>query len=295
MEHPMDDDLRLAEDLSQTAQDAFYLASRLCVSCRDIHAVRPYIRLSRGSTGMETETSGIGPVMTDLIGAGRRRVLIAGALDTGILACVARAAEGHQADIVVLDICATPLELCRKYAERWSLHIETVCEDLAQFERERDFDIVLIDGTLPYIPEHSRVGTLRRIARALEQDGRLVLLFKTRIRTADGLAVQNIDGATRAVLSELHRLGVALPEPDESFAVRLKAFARGSAAHTDAFSSPEEVDALLDSAGFAIETRRQIDLGRGGPKKSVTARNSTHRYLVIASCGTNWSVTGSST
>jgi ubiquinone/menaquinone biosynthesis C-methylase UbiE len=283
----MGEDLSFSEDLPRAAQDAFYLAGRLCVSCRNIHAVRPYIRLSRGPTGMENETSGIGPAMADLLGTGRHRVLIAGALDTGILACVARAAEGHQADIVVLDICATPLELCRKYAERWSLHIETVCQDLAQFERERDFDIVLVDGTLPYIPEHSRVGTLRRIARALHQDGRLVLLFKTRIRTNDGLEAQNADGATQAVISELHRLGIALPEPDEAFAVRLKAFARGSAAHTDAFSSPEEVEALLDSAGFAIETRRQIDRDRGGPKKSVRAINPTHRYLVIARCGTD--------
>lgn len=232
----MGDDLSFAEDLPRTAQDAFYLAGRLCVSCQNIHAVRPYIRLSRGSTGMESEMSGLGPVMADLLGTGRHRILIAGALDTGILACVARAAVGHRADIVVLDICATPLELCRKYAER--------C-------------------------------------------GRLVLLFKTRMRTADGLAAQNVDGATQAVISDLHRLGVALPEPDEAFAVRLKAFARGSAAHTDAFSSPEEVDALLDSAGFAIETRRQIDLDRGGPKKGVTARDPTHRYFVIASCGTD--------
>jgi len=294
MEDPMDEDLRFAEDLPRTAQDAFYLAGRLCVLCRNIHAVRPYIRLSRGSTGMESEMSGIGPVMADVLGTGRHRILIAGALDTGILACVARAAEGYRAEIVVLDICATPLELCRKYAQRWSLHIETVCEDLAHFERERDFDIVLIDGTLPYIPEHSRIETLRRVARALHQDGRLVLLFKTGERTADGLAAQNTDGAPQAVISELHRLGVALPEPEEAFAARLKDFARGSAAHTDAFSSPEEVDALLDSAGFVIEIRRQIDVDRARPRKNVVARNSAQRYLVVASRKTDRSVAGCS-
>jgi hypothetical protein len=278
----MADDTRFAEDLVETACDAFSLAGRLCVSCRDIHSVRPYIRLSRGSVGIKGEMSDLGPVLTELLGAGRHRILIGGALDTGILACVARAAQGHRADIVVLDICATPLELCKKYAERWSLHIETVCQDLACLERERDFDIVLIDGTLPYIPEHSRVEALRRVARSLRRDGRLVMMFKTRDRTNDTLLEKNANGASKAIISELHRLDVTLPEPLEVFTGRLQAFAESSAAHAAAFSDPQEVDVLLDSAGFVIEARHQGDVGRVPSKERAGPRNSTRRHLVTA-------------
>ena len=82
------------ERLSDLAAQAYQLSDRLCGSCRDLHALWPYIRLSRSSTGVEVEGSRLTQVLRQLIADGRRDVLIAGAADTGLLALVARAGAG---------------------------------------------------------------------------------------------------------------------------------------------------------------------------------------------------------
>jgi len=280
---------RYSENLRQLAAEAFDLAGHLCACCRNVHAVWPYIRLSRASTGVETGISGLEQLIGELVGGGRRRVLIGGARDTGILALVARAGADHGADIVVLDVCATPLELCRRFAQRWSLTIETVREDLANLGRERDFDVVIIHGTLSYIPENERAKALRHIARSLRHDGRLVLLFNTSERIHGPLASQHDDGYPEWVINELRRLHVPLPEPADAFAARLKADAQAREAREGAFTTLKQVDALLGSAGFAVETRRQIEVNLVGPMKHFVSRISKRRYLAVASLKPDYS------
>ena len=95
--------------------EAYELSGRLCGTCRDLHALWPYIRLSRASTGIEVQASKLESRLGDLFARGLRRLLIAGSADTGLLALAARAGADHGVNIVVLDICETPLELCRTF------------------------------------------------------------------------------------------------------------------------------------------------------------------------------------
>jgi hypothetical protein len=44
---------RYDEDLQRLAAEAYEVSGRLCRSCRDLHALWPYIRLARASTGVE--------------------------------------------------------------------------------------------------------------------------------------------------------------------------------------------------------------------------------------------------
>jgi len=108
----------------------------------------PYIRLSRSSTGLESEGSELELALREFIAGGLRRVLIAGSADTGLFALVARAGADHGADIVVLDICESPLELCRRLANQWSMQIETRRQDLLELDDRQEFDLVLVHGTL---------------------------------------------------------------------------------------------------------------------------------------------------
>src|SRR6266853_5198646 len=120
------------EDLPRLAAWSFELSKRLCRSCGQLHALWPYIRLARASTGIEAAASHLQSLLAARIAAGRRRVLIAGAADTGLPALVARAGAGHDPDIVVLDRCRTPLELCGRLGR--SLRIATVHEDLRDLD-----------------------------------------------------------------------------------------------------------------------------------------------------------------
>src|SRR5258706_2553995 len=125
-----------AEDLQRLAAEAYELSGRLCGSCRDMHALWTYIRLSRASTGVEAQASNLETQLTAVLAGGRRHVLIAGSQDTGLLALVARAGADHEIDITVLDICETPLELCRAFARQWSLPITTIGQDLLDLDIE---------------------------------------------------------------------------------------------------------------------------------------------------------------
>lgn len=275
--------VRFTEDLQHLAASAFDLSGRLCGNCRDLHAVWPFLRLARASTRVKNGKSVLDQVLAELIGEGRQRVLVGGARDSGILALVARAAADRKIDISVIDICMTPLELCRRFAERWSLQIETACEDLAHLEREREFDIVLIDGTLSYLPQHQHEQALHCIAHSLRQNGRLVLLFKTGEPLPGALAAQHSEGYSRWLIGELNRVRVPLPEPDDVFAARLRADTQGRMARDCAFTSPEQVDALLQSAGFTIQTRREIRVDLVDPMQRPIPKIDQRRYLTIAS------------
>jgi hypothetical protein len=139
------------EDLPRIAADAYKLSARLCGDCRNQHALWSYLRLSRASTGAEKQDSKLEAELRGFFASGRSDILIAGAQDTGLLALVARAGAGYRLNITVLDICDTPLELCRQLAGQWSLPVETVRQDLFDLDVEQRFDVVLVHGTLNFI------------------------------------------------------------------------------------------------------------------------------------------------
>src|ERR1044071_2558704 len=100
---------RYIEDLPRTAAEAYELAGRLCDGCRIHHAFLTYMRLSRAFTGAERADSKTEIQLREFMVGGLRDVLLAGAQDTGLMTLAARAGAGLDPNIVVLDICETPL------------------------------------------------------------------------------------------------------------------------------------------------------------------------------------------
>jgi hypothetical protein len=105
--------LRFNEDLRQLAAEAYNLARRQCGSCINFHLLWPYLRLAKASGGDVDEPLFRG-ALTRLLSGCNQKVLIAGAADTGLLAVVARAADSCS-EIIIVDRCDTPLELCRRF------------------------------------------------------------------------------------------------------------------------------------------------------------------------------------
>ena len=276
------DQPRFDEDLPRLAAENFEIADRMCRSCRHMHALWPYIRLARASTGAEGDSSVLKSVLAGLVAEGRRSLLIAGSQDTGLLALAARAGGATDLDIVVLDRCATPLESCRRLAQAWTLPIATWQQDLMELAARDRFDIVLVHGTLHYIPSDRREDVLARLRRALRAGGRLVLLFNVSEGLAGRLASEGRSGYAEWVIEELTRLGVPLPERRDAFAERLRVHAESREHREGAFRGPEMVHELLAGAGFAVLDGFEIGLKLADPVQHFVSRMAKRRFLVVA-------------
>jgi SAM-dependent methyltransferase len=272
------------EDLARLAAESFELSKSLCRACGQVHALWPYIRLARASTGVEAPSSHLRSVLTGLIAEGRRRVLIAGAADTGLLALLARAGAdaGCDADIAVLDRCEAPLALCRRWAARASQRIVTLQQDLRDLDEAQRFDLVLVHGTLHFIAAAERADVLARLGRSLAYGGRLVLLFNTSAPVVGDLTRLGRDSYADWVLDELTRMTVALPEPRDAFRARLIDHAAERENREGAFGVPEDVNSLLSTAGFTLQERVEVGVQTAGAVQRFLAKIRKRRFLIIA-------------
>ncbi len=238
--------------------------------------------MSRASTGAEGQQSKLQEQLSALFDLGLRDVLIAGAQDTGLLALVARAGARHKQNIVVLDVCETPLELCRGLAAQWSLPIETVRQDLFELDFAQRFDVVLMHGTLNFISADRQPEVLARLQRATRPGGRLVLLFNTSRPIAAGVAEENHADYVDFVLNELKRLNVPLPDSEAVMRERFNARAHQRELRDRSFAEPREVETLLTDAGFSVNSCTRLGVELAGPVDSLLAKFSKQRHMLVA-------------
>ena len=278
----MPDQRDYQEDIRSLAVEAFGLAERHCGACRPMHSLWPYLRLARASTGAEGARSHLEPVLRHAFASGQRKVLIAGSCDTGVLALTARAGTGHDLAVTVLDACATPLELCSRFAAAWSLPFATMQVDLQGLDVADAFDLVLVHGTLHFVPPARQQDVVARLARALRPGGRLVLLYNTSPHLAGELSRESREGYSGMVMDELARLGVPLPESVDAFRARLDAHARNREQREGAFGDPNHVHALLNAAGLAIEQETEIAPQLVQQYQQFISRLGKRRFLAVS-------------
>jgi SAM-dependent methyltransferase len=270
------------EDIRSLAAAAFGLAERHCGACRPMHSLWPYLRLARASTGAEGAKSHLEPVLRHAFASGQRKVLIAGSCDTGVLALTARAGAGHDLAITVLDACATPLELCSQFAAACTLPLATMQVDLQELDVADGFDLVLVHGTLHFVPPARQHDVVARLARALRPGGRLVLLYNTSPRLSGELSRESRERYSGMVIDELARLGVPLPESADAFRARLDTHARNREQREGAFGDPNHVRALLNGVGLAIDDEIAITPQLAGQYQQFISKMDKRRFLVVA-------------
>lgn len=278
----MSDRERFIEDLPRIAAEAYELAGRLCGDCRELHALWPYARLTRASTGVERHQSGLEAQLQAFFDQGLRDVLIAGAADSALLAHVARAGAQHEIRIVVFDICDTPLELCRRFAQEWSLPVETVRQDLFELDVAHRFDVVLMHGTLNFIAADRHARVLRRIQRSMRPGGRLELLFNTGRPLAHVRAAETRAEYAAFILGELKRLGIPLPDREDAMRERLVVRAGERESRDIQFSKPDEVVSLARAAGFKVLSCAPTGTALAKPAGDLLAQFSKRRFTLIA-------------
>lgn len=225
--------------------------------CADFHVAWQELRLLGLAAGPERHEAFFSREFARLARARRDRVLIAGAADYGMLACVHRGYAGHPPSVVVVDLCATPLMLCAWYGATRSLPVLTMRADLARITPDPHwakpgFDLVTSHSTLRYFDPADRPRVLARWRQLLRPGGRLVTA--TRLHPSAGATAPDpadhverfVGGALRASVTA----DVDFIDRDR-LARRAARFAR--AGHFHSTRSAAEVADAFETAGYRIE------------------------------------------
>lgn len=156
---------------------------------------------------------------------GRRslRVMISGSADTGQVALVLNALtdEGIEGDLVVIDICATPLGQVALYLDGLGqkgtvLQADAVTVDTAPV------DVILAHSFLSFVAPERREALVANWARLLASGGRLLVL--ERFSPTPGLQTAWPDPSERATRrAALHAALTAANLPPDAIALRMDA------------------------------------------------------------------------
>jgi hypothetical protein len=197
----------LAEPMIRTAPLARELAYVLCAgnhvdteSCAWYHGLWQYLRiLNVVSTPTWHSAWYFGAFAQSFAGNGRLRVLISGAADYSLLAHLAwvrqMQAEPIDLDVSVLDLCETPLVLCRWYGKLAGLNIWTVQEDIRTHIGE--YDLITSDAFLTRFRAEDRLAVLQAWSRLLAPGGQIVTTVRVEPRPSDSALSGNLSAAAR--------------------------------------------------------------------------------------------------
>jgi len=111
----------------------------------------------------------------------RPHVIITGSTDTGLLATICRSAFMFGGEdmvralqITLVDQCDTPLEICRRYADRLGITLNTFRSDFLTFQPQQLADLVFMHGVLRFLPLEKRDDYFKHIATWLHPEGFLI-------------------------------------------------------------------------------------------------------------------------
>jgi len=267
---PSEDEL-----LRLSAPLAFALARRYCASsCRWHHGIWQYLRLlglvssaARHQEFFQTELGALARGGALPQGGGYRRVLISGAADYAMLEVVAGAYGGGALLPSLVDICQTPIETCRWYAERQGISLATKAGDILDFDADEPFDIVCSHSFLQFFTPAARTRLMARWHRLLRPGGKVVTV--TRISSGGAFNKAKSAAFRDRVLSEAERHRALLDIAPETLADHAARYAAGAARHH--LGSGEEVARLFEAGGFSLdrlELKRaegSVGAGEGGP------------------------------
>ena len=273
---------RIQEDFRELAAQAAEVAARCCGECQTHHMLWPLNRVARVVSAVEGGREAVTDAIKRYCRARRNRILIAGSSDTGVLCLAANAAKDHDAEFMVVDKCATPLELCRRFARRWGLHVETQVADVHEIGFDQEFDMVIAHSLLQFIPPQRRIDVFARFAAALKPDGVAIQVFNAGARIEGALATEHARDYPDMVLARFEECGLALPEPREKLRARLQAQSLRRRQLEGAVAIPEELEALMEASGFAILERHNLDDRLVENYGTFLSRVARHRYLSVA-------------
>ena len=278
------------EDLLGEAREVHALAAVHCAATSDrpgcawYHASLPTLRLLGVFDSPGCDDDFLLPALSGELGRGARRVLVSGCADAAMLARVAACLGDSRApvEVVVLDICRTPLELCRRYAERHGFGVELVHSDILDFEAE-PFDVLCTHSFLSFFDPSGREALARRWWRLLRPGG--CAITAQRVRSGGDQAVVRYGEAERVALAEDAAARAAAHEADTGVSPA-QARALADAWTGDYFAhvigSEAALRAPFEAAGFVLEHCDRGPLPPGSDRPGTPRRGAGSRWRIIA-------------
>ncbi|HEX8620176.1 MAG TPA: hypothetical protein VF911_21530 [Thermoanaerobaculia bacterium] len=258
-----DQEHHLEEPMLTTAPVAHALAPVLCKGdyvanedCSWYHGIWQYLRI----LNMVSTPTWHGTFYVDAVEAALNeragKILISGAADYSTLAHVVWGRDktncADACAIEVLDLCETPLLLCRWYAKYVDTTVATVKADIVKLDAGDTYILIVTDAFLTRFDATQRRDVVKAWHRLLRSGGRVITTIRLEPDLRAHFAIASIDQAddfrARARRSSerwqefLPIVPADLAYEAQRYAERMKSFSMHTAA---------EVEQLFTDAGFA--------------------------------------------
>jgi SAM-dependent methyltransferase len=275
------------EWLADSAPLARRLAPDLCArdpGCAWYHGVWQDLRRIGLVTTARTSGAFFVESFRELAQRGARRVLVSGCADQSVLAHVIFGfrQEGVEPEVVVVDVCRTPLVLCAWYAERVGAKVATRHTDILDYAPDAPFDLVCTHSFLTRFPPAERPRLLAHWRACLRPGGAVVTAQRVRPSRQETLVRHSPEEAREfaARAFELARAQAAeLDIPPAKLAAGALEYALRRA--REPVRSEVELGALFAAAGFAL-ARFDADASPGLDRPAGPPDAASRRLRIVA-------------
>lgn len=209
--------MKVIEPLAESAPLALALSHKFCSKCSWYHGFWQYLRLLGVGKTLSGQAIFFEETIKNACAKPNLDILISGCADYSMLAhieqtliCFGRKLD-ESVNIIALDICSTPLNLCQWYANRNHFRIDTVQADILSFDLNKKFDLIITSSFLGYFNEKNRLRLFQKCAKLLKTGGSLS--FANRISTESIEAVNKFtENDARALQKKLLELNKCFPD-----------------------------------------------------------------------------------
>jgi len=192
------EELNLEEPMISTAPVADFLSTVLCrgnhvskEDCSWYHSIWQYLRVFNMVSTPTWHFDFYFAALKRLADRAATRLLISGTADYSTLAHVLWSLRNATAHVTILDLCETPLFLCKWYAKSVSCQVETIAMDIFKYSPDVPFDCIITDAFLTRFSPNERNAVVRQWASLLNRENGMVITT-TRLEQAAA------DGVVRA-------------------------------------------------------------------------------------------------
>ena len=213
-----------------------------------------------------------------------KNILVSGSADAGLVKTIREAYLHRNAEInlSVVDICPTPLKICREYAASAGIPITTLEQDILNGLPADSFDAIFTHSFMGYFDDDNRQLLIRQWSNSLRKGGRLITVQRIRENYAGDFVrfsdheIENFVARTTELLRDTSTADL---EPFDIVSMA-RQFAENFRNYP--VRSADQLRSMLENAGFKLNLfEQQTTLGTAGVT-GPSVPNSAGFYLIVA-------------